>query len=152
MIISRTTRVVELSLLATLLGYMWWAMDRTYPIDILNSTAYPYVVHPGENLSVRYTVNRRKLCNTKVERRIQNGFAANETIMPAIEFALVGKVGMDKFNLEVPLPETIAVGPAAYKSTVCYRCPYNAVQYFWPICRQLPPVHFTVTPAPEVIQ
>lgn len=41
-----------------------------------------------------------------------------------------------------PLPTTLAVGPASYRSVALYAC--NPLQYFFPIAVERPDVHFMV--------
>lgn len=107
-----------------------WALDRTPPIDILASEADGFAMAEG-TLFVRYTVERHRSCQLKVDRSIITSEQVRIELQDSDWAAAPGPMGRDTYKSEVIVPHRVPPGPSLYRVILQYRC--NPLQALYPI-------------------
>lgn len=107
-----------------------WATDRTPPIDIISSEAESYAVPEG-TLFIRYTVERHRSCQFKVDRSLITSEQVRIELADSEWAAAPGPMGRDSYKTEVIIPSRVPAGPSRYNTILKYQC--NPLQALYPI-------------------
>lgn len=107
-----------------------WAMDRSPPVTIISSKADGYAM-PGGTLLIRYTVERHRSCQLKVDRAIITSELTRIELQDSDWAAAPGPMGKDIYKSEVIIPSRVPPGPSVYRVILQYRC--NPLQVLYPI-------------------
>jgi len=119
-----------------------WAASREPPSVILRVEVVTPRVPPGGTLEARYTVLRKDLCQTTIERSLTDS-AGTRHLMPSQFFSIEpGPIGDDVYVSPAAVPIDAAPGPARYQVIASYSC--NPLHVFWPIVEVMPAVVFTI--------
>lgn len=133
--------ILSLTFWSGMLGL--WTAARDTPTVIVSATAEPDVVRAGEDLQIRYLIDRRESCPSTLERMVVDS-AKVRFLLDDIDYkAAPGPLGRDEVVIRVPVSPTAAPGPAVYRAIVAYYC--NPVHHFWPVTGTRE-VRFTIAP------
>ncbi len=141
--IYKTLAVMVILFMGALSGTAGWMLtDRAYPTDILEARVLTREVSIGEELKVKYKVDRKRFCQTVVQRWIfdYNNFRYSLETKASMT---PGPLGLDEYVIKVPLPEGISIGEARFRVILVFQC--NPIQYFWPLVLNIPDMPFRVT-------
>lgn len=111
----------------------FWASDRTPPLTVLAIEVLNSPVKAGDDLKVRWIVDRYDQCASTVDRVIVDEQKVVYTLEDIDYRAGMGHVGSDIVITATTVPQQAGAGPAKYRVTVAYRC--NPVHRVWPIVR-----------------
>lgn len=127
--IWRMAAMVPVGLIGGALGF--WMIDdeppvvATAPAEVM--TDFP---PPGGTLLIRFHVFRKRSCPVRVERLIYDSSNVRYDLS-STAFEAVQPLGFEIFQTKIPLPASMAQGPARYRSVSTYTC--NLLHYLWPI-------------------
>lgn len=120
-------RYLILGTFCLLLSYS--VFDREKPIDLkrVQQINNPY---PGQDLVLKITLDRKKVCYTKGTYTI---FDSTGTKFPAtgVEYDVVGEVGMDSYSIRLPIDPDAEPGKGFVRFVTKWVC--NYVHIAWPI-------------------
>ena len=117
------------------------ALDRSPPIDILDVQVLTPVVHPGEDLRIRYSIDRKRICNTTSYPVVIDGANVEYKYEPDQRPAFGGVVVEDRVVSRTILGAAVP-GNARYRVVLEFRC--NWTHNLWPIVVVLPDVPFVI--------
>lgn len=130
---------------AGILGF--WLADRDIPTRFQRTRTVVHEASPGGVLQIRIPLVRDRLCHTTINRRLVDArgeaFDLGITVYPHG----TGPKGEDLFRSEIQIPAGMALGPATYTASACYRC--NPVHWLWPVCDVQRTTSFIVTARKE---
>jgi len=109
-----------------------WFWDDAAPVVVLEARADPDIAAPGSDLTIRYKLDRSKICAGRVDRTIVDAMKVRYSL-EAVEFSNVTQpLGRNDFSVKIKLPSTMAQGRAEYRAASTFYCnPWQ--QYFRPI-------------------
>lgn len=122
------------------------ATQRTPPVEILDMEVVNPVVAPGQALLIRFTVDRKQVCETTAYVTIIDGARIEYRVEPD-ERPAFGPPGIDTRIVRHVIPIGAARGIAAYRLVLDFRC--NWTHDIAPVTMVLPDVPFMIgTPDP----
>jgi hypothetical protein len=143
---------MSLLITAAVLGPLSWiAFDRTQPVTRYIGTVVPTesgVIHPGDTVTIDWTIFAVKTCEGTVRRQIIDGQGVlwDFNVVPAVAEAS----GQQPYHLIRPIviPRAFGFPPGAdqatghYHSFLTWHC--NFIQRLWPLHAETADVAFTV--------
>ena len=140
-------RIITFSFASVIAGILGlWAADREPPIYVIKAEPVK-TVWPGDELQLRYTVYRRKSCETNIDRFIFDSQLVRYVLDDLAFSGAPGPLGESTYVARVAIPAKFAIGQARYRVISKFVC--NPLQRIWPIVVESPDVVFDVgTPKP----
>lgn len=124
----------------------FWVLDRQPPTVVLRTTIMNEPVRPGEELRIKYAVQRLRSCETNVDRSLFDADLVR-VILEDIAFnGAPGPLGESVYVATVPIPRNFARGTGHYRVVTKYVC--NPLQRIWPVVVENPDVYFRVDGEP----
>lgn len=120
-------------------------VDRESPIRYEDAVALSDSVPQGGTIWIEYEVVRDRLCDITVRRHLTD--AAGEVhVVPTYTVGFPRDLGRERYERQITVPESAAVGPARYDVTLRYAC--NVIHHAlgWPIEVHAPPITFLISP------
>ena len=111
----------------------FWASDRSPPVKVLSAEAINSPVRAGQDLLVRWDIDRLESCHANVDRMIVDEQRVVYTLEDVDFKAGLGPTGHDYVLTATTVPQQAGIGPAKYRVVVAYRC--NPTHAIWPIVR-----------------
>lgn len=122
--------------------------DRADPVRFLSVAAQPDHVAAGDSVRVDLAVERYKRCDYTLEWDIVDSAREIYHFRGGPERA-PGPPGMDRYMHRYATARGMAPGPATLVVSLQATCPGNALQRWWPLTVDMPPVDFTVDAEPS---
>lgn len=141
-------RILNAFILAIILFFVatltFWLQDRTAPVIVVDERVETPAVSHGQQLRVRYVIERKKTCQVYLEQMVFDS-QRGRFIMETQDY-LSEPLGRDEFAVVLNVPYQMTTGPARYRAARSYFC--NPVQRFlnWPITITQPDIGFEVVP------
>ena len=120
---------------------IWWAADRTPPIDVIRYGLIPKKVAPGATIYRDIEIIRLRHCETDPDTIMIDGARVRWNFEePAITSP--GQLGHDHYRRPVVIPLQASPGQAQMRTTVTYIC--NPLHRIWPIKLIQKPLEFEI--------
>ncbi len=132
---------------------LWWAMDRAPPYDRISGEVLPLEPMPGDQIQVHWTIKTHKMCGPSAANNVTRQIVDSQKIVwsfdtsPSTFGRLLPVDNPDRIVRIIMLPQSVAPGPATYRSRACFAC--NPLQYIWPVCVDKPEIPFTIRAAED---
>lgn len=140
-------KVISFTLFAAMGGTVgFWVLDRQSPTVVIDAVPMNEPVRPGEDLRIKYRVQRFRSCETTIDRTL---FDADQVrvILDDIAFnSAPGPMGESVYVATVPIPRSFATGAGRYRVATKYVC--NPLQRLWPVVVENPDLYFKVEGEP----
>lgn len=101
----------------------------------------------GGTITVEFEVVRDRRCDMTVRRILVDSVGARHTI-PTYTVGFPNDLGRERYEREITIPASAAVGPATYQVTLRYACNVIQQAFGWPIEVEAPPIEFEITARP----
>ena len=127
----------------------WIVLDRTQPVARISGVAYSAnggQLHPGDTVTVDWTIEAKKSCDGSVRRQIVDG--QNVTWDFNVTSAVAEAGGPYHLIRDISIPKGFGFPKGAQSATARYhagltwRC--NFIQWLWPLHAETNDVSFTV--------
>ena len=137
-------RIWQAGIYQILAWLAWMAADRNPPVEFRTVIPRIMVVHPGDELTIDYVVDRKRVCESRTT------WIFTDSIGRRFDFSGVlrnapERIGPDRYPFASYAPSEMASGPARLRAAVSWECPSNFVHPLYPISLLFTDVLFTVT-------
>lgn len=138
--ISRILALIFIAGVSAVLGS--WAADREPPARVLARHIESPIVAPGDSVYIYYAVDRRRSCNSHIDRFLFDANKVRFTLPDEDYEASPGPFGPQEYRISIRVPITAAMGPARIVTAGSHVC--NLMHYLWPVTTMSPPIEFTI--------
>jgi hypothetical protein len=122
-----------------------WIVDRDPPTRVLSYIIDPpQGVGPGQELRIRYFIDRTDLCATHIDRVLLDSINTRFQLSDEDYAVGPGPIGLQNYIVVVRIPTDASSGAARLVSSVSFRC--NPLQYIWPIRGDIVTVGIMILP------
>ncbi len=120
-------------------------IDRDPPVYYIEAHALQARVAAGDQLRVRFDVDRKRICQVVSIARYVRDKDGIDHAVPTYTANTATRPGREVYDRTITVPETVPPGPASYFLRIKYTC--NVIHNLgWPITVNSPMVDFTVLP------
>lgn len=131
--------------LSLVLGYpLYLVLDRDTPFNFVEGRIEPTTVHPGDEVTIRWTTTVRRDCDGLIHRSFTDSTGALFPMEPVPAVYSQVREG-NSFARNFRVPFGLAPGPATYNVRAYYWCNWMQ-RYVWPIAAHSPRAEFMVLP------
>ena len=140
-------RVFWVATFLTIFAVAWQALDRSFPIALLEREVVNPVVPAGSHLQIRYRVKVLHEAELRFYQRLYDG--AGVVYDYAVRTLPTGALdtGPPSYTSQRLIPRRAEPGHGTLVVTTCWERPYNLVHQFWPPCVTLKPFEITIAPS-----
>jgi|GEM_PF-2649203 len=121
-------------------------VDSVPPVEYEHAEALAPEVAQGGTISVGFTVNRTRLCETLPVRRILTDADGIQHVVPTFTVGFPNTIGRDSYVRQITVPESAAVGHAEYQVRLRYACNWWQRVSGFVIEVNSPPIGFRILP------
>lgn len=119
-------------------------IDRETPVQFITREAVEDEVPQGGILTVRFTIERNRICKSEINRWLIDSQLVKHAIT-SYTTALVPTLGRISDQREITIPVGAATGSAVYYVENYYYCNILQRIFEWPIIVRSPDVNFKIT-------
>lgn len=124
---------------------VYWVLDRQPPVEVFSTKVLTPTVMQGGDLLISYDFDRKRVCNTTVQRSLFDGANVEFDYVPDTRDAF-GPIQHDTTVSKVQIPTGASPGPARFRSVVSYRC--NPLHWWFPVIVVTADQSFEITEKP----